>query len=120
MVRRVCYDYEEKAVRLRMTKLRQGKKLVRCGISPPSKKLPPDFLLCGNNVPLLFKQLSVAISNTHRQDHPNWQGEKGLGQNIVSTFYKHRVSQGKRNGQSCTDSHEVLFTLEAFQSKFCC
>lgn len=61
---------------VRNDKTKTGKKTACCGINPTPKNCP-DFLLCGNNVPLLFKQLSVAIWTLYRQDHPNWQEREG-------------------------------------------
>ena len=85
-------------IRTRMTKLKdRGRKLVHCGINPPSKNCLQTScyveimsLYCLNNfqLPLLIPTDKIILTEKER--------EEGLGQNMVSMLYKHRVSQGKR------------------------
>lgn len=97
VVRQVCYDYEDKAVRLRVRKVKdRGKNWFIVELTHPQKTLQTSCyveimsLYCLNNFQLPFLIPTDKIILTDKE-----RGE-GLGQNMVSTFYKHRVSQGER------------------------
>ena len=88
VVRQVCYDYEDKAVSLRVTKLKdRGKNWFIVELTHPQNTLQtPCYveimsLYCLNNFQLPFLIPTDKIILTDKE-----RGE-GLGQNTVSTFY---------------------------------
>ena len=93
VVRQVCYDYEDKAVSLRVTKLKdRGKNRFIVELThPPNTLQTPCYveitsLYCLNNFQLPFLIPTDKITLTDKE-----RGE-GVGQNRVSTFCKPRVS----------------------------